>query len=126
MNKSQIFSSAHKIAKNTVATVGNYMIAFSLALRDIYSSMNNTEKKLLSMGFKAWERNGHRRIYINIERFEEVFGLKVSFYKTGNISSAKLNGEKISNSKACELIPLKAFYDCVNNEWNCGKLKPIF
>ncbi|PHM23010.1 hypothetical protein [Xenorhabdus ehlersii] len=125
MNKSQIFSAAHKIAKNTVAIVGDYQIAFSLALRDVYSSMISTENKLLKMGFSVWENHGHRRIYINIERFGEVFGLELSWYKTGNISSARLNGERISNSRAYQLIPFKAFYDCVKNEWNCGDLKPI-
>lgn len=36
MNNSLIFKEAHTIARNTVATVGNYQIAFTLALRSLY------------------------------------------------------------------------------------------
>lgn len=36
MNNSDRFSYAHKIARQTVAIVGNYQIAFTIALRDTY------------------------------------------------------------------------------------------
>lgn len=39
MTNSQIFATAHKIAKNTVAAVGNYLIAFSFALKEVYASL---------------------------------------------------------------------------------------
>lgn len=36
MNNSALFTQAHSIARDTVATVGNYQIAFTLALRSLY------------------------------------------------------------------------------------------
>lgn len=36
MNNSDRFTQAHKIARQTVAIVGNYQIAFTIALRDTY------------------------------------------------------------------------------------------
>ena len=36
MNKSTLFTAAHKIAKKTAKAVGNYMIALSLALKSLY------------------------------------------------------------------------------------------
>ena len=52
MTKSALFTAAHKIAKQTVATVGNYMIAFSLALKSLYqdAKMETTTKKVSPSG----------------------------------------------------------------------------
>jgi len=36
MDNSKRFSYAHKVARQTVAIVGNYQIAFTIALRDTY------------------------------------------------------------------------------------------
>ena len=44
MNKSAIFTKAHQIAKATVSVVGNYRIAFSLALKEVYAEMNQVVK----------------------------------------------------------------------------------
>ena len=41
MNKSELFKRAHKMARNTVAIVGNYSIAFKLALISLYKEMAN-------------------------------------------------------------------------------------
>ena len=41
MTKSELFKKAHKIARNTVAIVGNYSIAFKLALISLYKEMAN-------------------------------------------------------------------------------------
>lgn len=46
MTNSEIFKRAHAIAKATRAIVGDYRIAFSLALKDIY---NTITKKVLTM-----------------------------------------------------------------------------
>ena len=67
MNRSEIFKKAHQIAKSTVAIVGNYSIAFSIALKEIYS--NNTASiadKLLAAGGKVWEKDSMKRIYLNM------------------------------------------------------------
>ena len=120
MTKSEIFTKAHAIARKTVSTVGDYIIAFRLALKSVYTSMENTEQKLVDAGLYVWENYGKKRIYINgfadmMKAFPE---LSISFYKTGNVSSAYYKGEKISNGKAKKLIPAgKAFYDCISDEW---------
>lgn len=53
---------------------------------------------------RLWEKNGMKRIYINGETIAKAIGLEVDYYKTGNVRSAKLNGEDISNSKASGII----------------------
>lgn len=59
-----------------------------------------------------WEKYGKKRAYFN---FESLIGLNLNYYGTGNISSASLNGEKISNSEARRLVSKynysKCFYD---------------
>ena len=84
------------------------------------------ENKLIELGLKVWERGDKRRIYINRQDFGKVFGLELGFYKTGNISSAFLNGEAISNSKAYKLIGYRTpYYDCVSGDWHDNNLTPI-
>lgn len=115
MNKSQLFKNAHKIARETVELVGDYRIAFSLALKNLYNE-KTTEQKLIEAGCSVWEKYGKKRIYINVEQMSAVFGLTVNFYNTGNISSAYLQGEKISNRQAYRLLENKMFFDCVTNK----------
>lgn len=52
----------------------------------------------------AWTHptTGQTRHYIN-DWAEQAFGLEIARYNTGNISSAALNGERISNTKAARL-----------------------
>lgn len=42
MSKSIIFKKAHKIAKAIAAKVGDYMIAMSIALKEVYASMKKS------------------------------------------------------------------------------------
>lgn len=55
---------------------------------------------------KYWETpdGAKRRIYINEEGAYEALGWKFSFYNTGNVCSASVNGETISNASARNLI----------------------
>lgn len=46
MNKSALFTQAHKIAKATVKAVGNYMVAFKLALIELYNSNKASVEKM--------------------------------------------------------------------------------
>ncbi|GAX04050.1 hypothetical protein IWT140_01687 [Secundilactobacillus pentosiphilus] len=45
MKKSLMFKLAHIVARSIVAEVGDYQIAFSLALKDIWGTVKNTEKQ---------------------------------------------------------------------------------
>ena len=60
-----------------------------------------------------WEKYGKCRLYI---KWEKLINLEVSFYNTGNISSAYLDGVKITNSKASNLINGKCYIDLNSNE----------
>lgn len=90
------------------------------------ATVTETERKLISLGFTVWEKGGRRRIYVNAKDFDKVFGLEISCYKTGSISYAALNGEKISNSMARRLIGYRTpYYDCVAGEWRDNNMSPI-
>lgn len=64
-------------------------------------------EKLEKIGFKRWTKGQHDRLYIN----PESFGLIVERYKTGNVSYAELNGERISNSSAADILQGKYYID---------------
>lgn len=51
MTKSEIFKSAHAKARATAPSVGNYLIAFSIALKEVYASLKNalSVKEIASM-----------------------------------------------------------------------------
>ncbi len=72
---------------------------------------------LMELG-NVWQKNGHHRIYLN--DLPSLYGLKVSYYGTGNVRSATLDGEKISNAAATRLLgPLsgKMWYDVVTTQF---------
>lgn len=103
MDKSTLFNQSHQIARNTVAQVGDYMIAFSLALRELYSMSTKTvksaEQQLIDLGGKLWEKGSMRRVYLSLsvlnkitDKCENMNPYKHKFYyengeiiqKTGN------------------------------------------
>lgn len=77
-----------------------------------------TAQQILALGGREWTgRNGQQRIYLN--NWYELAGLEISRYKgSGSISSAKLNGEWISNNKASLLLAAKVWFDV-----EAGKLR---
>lgn len=85
--------------------------------------MGYTLEQLTAAGGKLWEKNGMRRVYFN--SLQTRLGLDVTRYGTGNISSASLKGESISNSRARELVfcceNSKIWYDLISNEFH-GKI----
>lgn len=99
MNKSKLFTRAHQIARNTVAQVGNYMIALSLALKELYSMTTKTaksaEQQLIELGGKLWEKGSMRRVYISLDIANKISGLDSNlnekyhkfYYDNGNIYS---------------------------------------
>lgn len=72
------------------------------AQQTITESQGNNEQrtveKLTAAGGSEWESGDNHRVYFN--DLPELYGLQAERYGTGNISSAKLDGQKISNSKA--------------------------
>jgi hypothetical protein len=61
-----------------------------------------TREQLEAAGGRYWEKGEMHRVYFN--SLSERIGLSLSFYKTGNISSASLNGDGISNSEARRIL----------------------
>jgi len=78
-----------------------------------------TKERALELG-NLWEKGTMARVYFNGDSFltalKEEMGLEYTTYKTGNMSSATLDGVKISNSQAKKMIPFKIYFDCNKNE----------
>lgn len=125
MTNSERFIKPHKTAKQIRSYFDSYRGAFAYALSEVYAMEKHgtmvgektTAEKLEDLGIEAWECNGMKRYYINDDQLEAVFGLSIGRYKTGNISSASLNGEGISNSKAYKLIGRGIWYDANSDSW---------
>ena len=125
LSNSDRFIIAHKTAKQIRGYFDSYRGAFAFALSEVYAmekqealtAEKSTTEKLEDLGITAWERDGMKRYYINDDQLEAVFGLSIGRYKTGNISSASLNGEGISNSKAYKLIGRGIWYDANADSW---------
>lgn len=86
--KKEIMSKAWEQAKNTI-------------------DIDALEKK----GFNRWTKGNMDRLYFNIEKSGD---LELDYYKSGNLRSADLDGERISNAEACRLLAVKCFIDLKN------------
>ena len=62
---------------------------------------------LENKGFKRWTKGTMDRLYIN----PTCIGLELEYYKTGNVSDAYLNGERISNTRGREMKAAKCYID---------------
>ena len=83
--------------------------------------MKLTEKtiqNLIEKGASRWTKGDHDRLYLN-GAAKKIVGLETEHYNSGNISSATLKGEKISNSRARRIsdVICNAYIDL-----NTGKL----
>lgn len=78
----------------------------------------NTIQKLEALGLTHWIKGDMDRIYIDDKDLKAVFGLEIEYYKTGNIKSAILNGDKLSNNKAYGLLRNRIYFDCKINKFN--------
>ena len=58
-------------------------------------------------GFHRWTMRDMDRLYINAKDL----GLEVEYYKTGNVKSARWQGQHISNADARRLLSSKVFID---------------
>ena len=73
----------------------------------------NEEKNILNIeelekrGFNRWTKGDKDRLYFDVKKSY----LDVDYYKSGNVSSAYLEGERISNAEAYRLMSVKCFID---------------
>jgi hypothetical protein len=93
---------------------------------DVEQEDKPTLESLLAIGGKEWQSGDKHRVYFN--DLAKRYGLDLNFYGTGNISSASLDGEKISNSKAKKIDSYlrfaKLWYDFSDNEFHHKDLEP--
>lgn len=79
-----------------------------------------TVENLVRIGGNEWKKDTRRgrmhRVYFN--NAPDLIGLKVTRYRTGNISSATLGGEHVSNSEAGRLLGAveKVWWDVAEGE----------
>ncbi len=104
----KMFTEAHKMAKATVKAVGNYMIAFKLALKKVWKMAKVNVEKLEERGWNRWTKAGYDRLYFN---FDETKYADIDRYGTGNLCSVYIEGEKVSNSFARKMLSVKCFID---------------
>ena len=71
----------------------------------------------------VWERGGFKRRYMKRYQIQEALGMKVEYYKTGNISHAYIGENHISNCEARRILNSAVYYDVVNECWNFGYLE---
>jgi len=83
--------------------------------------MDEKLQTLINAGGKLWEKNGMSRVYFNVS----LLGLEISRYKTGNISSASLNGVGISNSEAGRIEMIKIWYDAKDGQFHTSDLRSL-
>lgn len=103
MTKAQIMTRAWEIFRTLV---GDRIAKLSMALRQAWAEAKSSStemgwnvKKLEAIGAKRWTKYGKDRLYLS-GCGASIIGLEVDHYKSGNICSAAINGEKISNAEA--------------------------
>ena len=105
MNKSQLFSNAWNIARKAAVEFGGSVKSyFAEALKMAYRAGKKISAEALeALGGKRWTKNAMDRVYFNGEVNAKMIGFSYSSYKTGNVSSASLRGESISNNRASSI-----------------------
>ena len=68
------------------------------------TTMTTMVEMLIGMGGRRWTKGGHDRVYIPVALSCDMIGLRVSRYGSGNVSSATLNGDRISNTMTREML----------------------
>lgn len=63
-----------------------------------------TAEQIIRIGGSEWRKGGKHRVYINTAVWKKLIGLETSHYNSGNIASATLDGERISNSHARDIL----------------------
>lgn len=113
--KKELMENAWEIAREGQKTFGGKVSEyFAESLKMAWAQAKNTIdiEALEQKGFSRWTKGDMDRLYFNIEKSGD---LDADYYKTGNMRSAYLNGERISNAEACRLLSVKCFIDLKND-----------
>lgn len=115
MTRRDIMVRAHELARGMQ---GDYVVRMSFALRQAW-----LEAKLAERG-NRWEKYGKRRIYFN--GLATLYGLEADYYNSGNVKYATLDGERVSNSYARDVLYrlgyAKLWYDIDVQDWGTQSL----
>lgn len=111
----KVMTRAWEIVREAIANFGGKAAQYiSEALRMAWKEVRMAGKKVIdrieeleALGFKRWTKNGMDRLYVNAS----ALGLNCEYYKTGNISDAWFDGDRISNSEARRMKHSKTYID---------------
>ena len=102
----------HEIMSNAWSFVKSMGLKMSDALKRAWKMA-----KLVAVGGREWMKYGKHRIYFNDDVICKVVGLSYSCYKSGNISSASINGEAISHAEASRYLSVTAYFDVISGRF---------
>lgn len=110
MTGTELFTKAHKIARETRASFVTYRAAFSAALKGLYAMMKENEKstaeKLEEIGLTAWERGEMTRYYLN----RDYAVARAAGFVCGS-DGKWTRGEGRISSRSMDTILATAYYD---------------
>lgn len=112
--KKEIMSRAWEIAREGQKSFGGKVTEyFAESLKMAWAQAKNEidVEALEAKGFSRWTKGNMDRLYFNLEKAGD---LELDYYKSGNLRSADLDGERISNAEACRLLSVKCFIDLKN------------
>lgn len=119
-----VYDNAHKELRAIIKTAGKETAPKAEQPKEKAAGgfTDDEIKTLTDRGFNRWTKklsNGKviDRLYID----PEYLGLELTRYKSGNISSAKFNGETISNSEARRIEGTKCYVDVATKEVVCDR-----
>ena len=120
----KIMMRAWEIVKNAVAKFGGKAREYMAeALRMAWAETKGTAKQsrediiaALTKKYGRWTKKCYNgkvldRIYFNATDL----GMDIEYYRTGNISMAEIDGERISNCEARRILASKAYFDLTDN-----------
>lgn len=117
INYSKLFKNAHKEAKEIASEVGDYMVAFKIALTDQWKAIktiklnDNQIEALENDGWSRWTKGNFDCFYFNPDKNGV---LELTYYNSGNIDTADWDGERISNGEAYRIKGMKCYINVDN------------
>ena len=81
--------------------------------------------KLKQIGGSEWIKNDIHRIYFN--NIFELLGAEITYHKSGTFDNVKINGQRISNSKAYSMLKFgKVWYDVKTGKFESKNIDKIY
>lgn len=97
------------------------IVCYTVATVRTHTEADMNEQQLVAVGGKAWtSKDGTKhRVYFNA--LDRWYGLQYTTYNTGNVASATLDGQHLSNSDARRILVAtqcgKLWYDLDRQTW---------